>query len=138
MEGAELVNALNFRCALSPNSGPEYKNVSSAGRLEGLLQYTLRTKLHMLLLVSRAELVSAVILDQVTTRFPQIARWYRSVIRMFRTTDDQYFVESYEEEIYEGYSRYQTTAVLRDCVQLTLELASAQLRQPISGWRDKT
>ncbi|KAF2113866.1 hypothetical protein BDV96DRAFT_578433 [Lophiotrema nucula] len=119
-------NAITFTPILSDNDGAEFRGLRSrAGRFEALLNYTRRAKMHMLSLV--APYVTLSTLDQVTERYPSVARYYRSLIRQFQRGHEQGCSAATPLEFHfetDPIVRYQFSVAFCDAIQYTLDLVS--------------
>ncbi|KAF2727564.1 hypothetical protein EJ04DRAFT_517180 [Polyplosphaeria fusca] len=141
-------NCITFTPGLSDDGGDgvEFLGLrSKAGRFESLLQHVRVAKMYMLMLV--APCIIPTMLDQTTSRYPSVARWFRAVFRQLQKGFDGHIRPAYSlESCYDSdvSCRYQYSAAFRDALQylLTLarggrnfeELAAQSCTTPIEGY----
>ncbi|KAI4612419.1 hypothetical protein J4E80_007152 [Alternaria sp. BMP 0032] len=123
-DAAMRANTLTFFPVRSDQDCISVKNLDSkAGRFERLIQSARRMKMHMLHFVAKGECVTPEMVDQVATRFPNIACYYRKAYGAIKAGDELYEGNGINPFDYNW--RWQTSASFCDALHYTLELASS-------------
>ena len=123
-DAAMRANTLTFFPVRSDQDCISVKDVDSkAGRFERLIQSARLMKMHMLHFVAKGECVTPEMVDQVATRFPNIACYYRKAYSAIKAGDELYQGTGIHPFDYSW--RWQTSATFCDALHYTLELASS-------------